>query len=459
MGTIKQKKRIQAMEKVQRLKYGVYMFILVVILAGCATDNDEEGQTDGQDISEEALENQEPENPQGTENPQDDQEQDDPQESPSSEETGDSGEKEEPMMTIFDYPYAGEPVILNPVFEAISFDQPLYLTHAPGDEEAVYIVEKTGKIKRIILATDSQEATPEIYLDLSDVVSADGSEKGLLGLAFHPDYETNGEAYVNYTQGNVSIIAKYINGDPSTATEVLTFEQPYDNHNGGQMVFGPEGYLYIGTGDGGGAGDPAGNAQNLQTLPGSILRIDVNASDAEQAYAIPEDNPYAGNEEGYMEEIYAYGFRNPWRFSYDPYRDQFVIADVGQDAWEEINLLEKGGNYGWPMKEGTHDYAPNEQMKDKDLIDPVWEYEHPVGRSITGGYVVEGPMDNPLTGLYIYGDFVTGLLWGLWWDENGTASHYLLSETGRNIASFGQGPQDNIYLIDFSGGIYMIGLE
>ncbi len=441
----------------KNIRVSLYIVGLWMVLAGCATAYEERQEADIE-LTDTAVTDAE-----GTDDMNEGEEV--PEELEHSTDAvmgeGETREETESQKTVYDAPYTGEPIELERVFSDIAFDQPLYLTYAPGDDKAVYIVEKTGQVKRISYVEEAEDTTvtAETYLDLSDIVSTSGSEKGLLGLAFHPDYATNGEAYVNYTQGNKSVIARYTNGDAATGTQVLTFDQPYDNHNGGQLVFGPDGYLYIGTGDGGGAGDPAENAQNLKTFPGSILRIDVNNTEGDSAYAIPEDNPLVGNTEGFLEEIYAYGFRNPWRFSYDPYRNRFIVADVGQDAREEIDLLTGGGNYGWPRMEGTATYKPNAQVADETLINPVWEYEHPVGGSITGGYVVKGPEEEALTGLYIYGDFVSGLVWGLWWDAEDAPTHYLLAESGMNIASFGQGPSGDVYIIDFSGGIYKIGLE
>src|SRR5699024_3373620 len=199
----------------------------------------------------------------------------------------------------------------------------------------------------------------------------------------------------------------------NSETELLAFQQPYGNHNGGQISFGPDGYLYIATGDGGSGGDPHGNGQSRKTLLGKILRIDVNGTEDGKNYAIPPDNPFFDNEQSFREEIYAYGLRNPWRFSFDPDTGQLWAGDVGQNQYEEIDIIEKGGNYGWNIMEGNYCYGAN-NCDQSGLIPPVWEYEHSNGnRSITGGFVYRGPTLDGLTGWYIYADYVSGRIWAL----------------------------------------------
>ena len=220
-----------------------------------------------------------------------------------------------------------------------------------------------------------------------------------------------------------------------------------------------DGYLYIATGDGGSGGDPQGNGQNRETLLGKILRMDVDSKDSGLNYAIPPDNPFTGNTEGYREEIYAYGLRNPWRFSFDPLTNRLWAADVGQDTVEEIDLIEKGGNYGWNIMEGSLCFNPPAGCDPKGLELPVYEYEHPLGDSITGGYVYRGEELPMLQGAYIYGDFVSGLIWGLWYEEGKGNRNFTLAETGLNISSFGIDEDNELYLTAFDGKIYRLILQ
>jgi glucose/arabinose dehydrogenase len=285
----------------------------------------------------------------------------------------------------------------------------------------------------------------------------------LLGLAFHPDYKNNGLFYVNYTDQNSTVIARYqVDRDqPNRAVAgsgepILSFTQPYNNHNGGKIEFGPDGYLYIATGDGGSAGDPQNNAQNLGSLLGKILRIDVDNPDNGRAYGIPGDNPFAGNKQSYREEIYAYGLRNPWKFSFDSERGWLWAADVGQNRVEEINLIVKGGNYGWNRMEGSQGYPRPEQYDGEGLVFPVWEYKHPVGNSVTGGYAYYGDGIPALKGAYIYGDFGTGAIWALWLNDDQTPNNQLLLETNLQISSFGVDWDNELYVVDYKGKIYKI---
>jgi glucose/arabinose dehydrogenase len=245
----------------------------------------------------------------------------------------------------------------------LSFSRPVDLQD-PGDGSGrLFIVEQAGVI--LVFQNSPGASSAEVFLDIRPLVDNAGNEEGLLGLAFHPDYGDNGLFFVNYTASgpDCTVIARYRpdprdtwRADPDSAQEILSFEQPFSNHNGGQLAFGPDGYLYIAVGDGGSGGDPLGHAQNRSTLLGSLLRIDVDSPSGGRPYGIPPDNPFAGNTQGWREEIFAYGLRNPWRFSFDPPTGRLWAADVGQNAYEKIDLIVSGGNYGWNLMEGNHCY-------------------------------------------------------------------------------------------------------
>lgn len=348
---------------------------------------------------------------------------------------------------------------LEEAYPFLQFDHPLLLTNAKDGSDSIYVVEQGGKIK--YFNNDVRVETANIFLDLSNKVDSRSSEKGLLGLAFHPNYKENGYFYVNYTDRNSSIIARYSRiddkdeGDINSEEVLLKFEQPYSNHNGGHLEFGPDGYLYIATGDGGSGGDPQNNSQNLENLLGKILRIDVDNITENRPYSIPEDNPFKGKADSYREEIYAYGLRNPWRFSFDNQRNTIIAADVGQNSIEEINIIKNGRNYGWRLMEGSSLYSAEDPIPD-DLIPPIWEYDHRQGKSVTGGYTYYGK-DNPsLYGVYIYGDFISGRIWGLWLDKDLNVQSHELISSDLMISSFGLDEKEEIYIVDYSGKIYRI---
>lgn len=348
---------------------------------------------------------------------------------------------------------------LEEAYPSLVFEQPLLLTNANDESDTVFVVEKTGKIKRF--NNNSNVESVDVFLDLTSKVDSSSGEKGLLGLAFHPNYKENGYFFVNYTDRNNTIVARYSRmddtnvGDINSEEILLKFQQPYSNHNGGHLEFGPDGYLYIGTGDGGSGGDPQNNSQNRANLLGKILRIDIDNSSEESPYSIPYDNPFKKNTEGYEEEIFAYGLRNPWKFSFDSMRGILIAADVGQDKIEEINIIKGGGNYGWNLMEGSLIFKSNNEISD-GLIPPIWEYEHPIGRSITGGYTYYGEKYPSLYGVYIYGDFVTGKVWGLWLDNDNKVQNHDLLNTDTMISSFGLDEKGEIYVVDFNGYIYRI---
>jgi glucose/arabinose dehydrogenase len=304
---------------------------------------------------------------------------------------------------------------------------------------------------------------PEPFIDLSSLVSTDG-ERGLFSIAFHPSYEGNGYFFVNYTDtdGN-TVIARYsVSSDlnvaqPNSAFVILRISQPFRNHNGGQLQFGPDGYLYIGMGDGGSAGDTQNNAQNPGTLLGKMLRIDV---DGGVPYAIPASNPFVGNPE-VLDEIWAFGLRNPWRFAFDRQTGDLFIGDVGQSTWEEVNFQSAtspgGENYGWRLMEGTHCFNPATDCTDGTLTLPIIEYDHSVGCSITAGYRYRGTLNREFLGVYLYGDYCTGRIWGATEDGDGGWMVTELLDTDFRITTFGEDEAGEIYVADFpSGTIYQI---
>lgn len=352
-------------------------------------------------------------------------------------------------------------VTLTEAYPGLSFNEPLEYRQDRDNSDRVFVVEKGGRI--LVFPNDPQAQTAQVFLDLSGLVDSSGSEQGLLGLAFHPRYQNNGFFYVNYTDRNGTVIARYrvdpANPDRGLADSgeiILSFSQPYANHNGGHLAFGEDGYLYIASGDGGSAGDPHNNAQNLSSLLGKILRIDVDNPGAGRPYGIPGDNPFVGNTQGLREEIYAYGLRNPWKFSFDQERGWLWTADVGQNRVEEIDLIEKGANYGWNIMEGSQCYPEPADCNQEGLILPVWEYNHPVGNSITGGYVYYGDSVPALRGAYIYGDFGTGMIWALWLDDGSNADNRVLLDTDLNISSFGVDRNNELYVIDYRGKVYKL---
>jgi glucose/arabinose dehydrogenase len=340
---------------------------------------------------------------------------------------------------------------------ATGFERPVYVAQAPGDQRLL-VVEQTGKIR--VLQNGQVQAEP--FLDVSGLVSCCG-ERGLLGLTFHPKYAENGFFFINYTgrEGN-TVIARYKaennRGVAGSARIVMTIAQPYANHNGGMVEFGPDGYLYIGMGDGGAGGDPQNHGQNLGSLLGKILRIDVDNPSGNLPYGIPRDNPFVGRE-GVRPEIWSYGWRNPWRFSFDRSTGDMWVGDVGQNAWEEVHWegRGKGGlNYGWRCKEGNHDYRAGE-CGNKLLVDAVLEYSHgdSGGCSITGGYRYRGQAVASIKGAYIYGDYCTGRIWaGVEGGNRWSAKE--LTRVGFQISSFGEDNSGELYVLDHGGTVYKI---
>lgn len=344
-------------------------------------------------------------------------------------------------------------------------DNPIYVTPAGDGSGRLFAVEQPG----YVLVVEDGEINSTPFLDLSEllpriVIQARYTEQGLLGLAFHPDFEENGLFFINYTNSDGhTVIARYAvsENDPNradllSAEEIMFYEQPLDNHNGGHLAFGPDRMLYIATGDGGGAGDPGLNGQNPATIHGALLRIDVDNDEA--GYVVPDDNPFIETE-GFLPEIWVFGLRNPWRFSFDRANGDLFIADVGQEMWEEINYLsadEAGGqNFGWNTYEGFDIYRAETEAV-SEVTDPIVAYDHSEGCSVTGGYVYRGEAMPELNGVYIYGDYCNGNVFAAYLDENGDWQAELFMQTEFVISSFGEGENGELYLVDYKGGIYQL---
>ncbi len=352
-----------------------------------------------------------------------------------------------------------------------AFSNPVEIVHAYDGTNRMFVVQQRGII--YVLENTPSVSVRKVYLNLSDRVSPSGGETGLLGLAFHPSYPDSPYCYVNYTRTTDSLrsyIARYtvsVSNPDSAVREseriLLTYTQPYNNHNGGSLNFGPDGFLYIASGDGGSGNDPGNRAQNRTTLLGKILRIDVDRTDAGVNYSIPATNPYYNNTSGYRPEIYAYGLRNPWKMSFDPLTGTLWAGDVGQDAREEIDTIVSGGNYGWRLMEGNIcTPAVNSACNDTaGLIRPVFDYPNlnpPNEGSITGGYVYRGSAIPSLYGKYIYGDYISGRTFMLTLNGSSAPVNVQMSDETYGISSFGVDTAGNIYLCSFgaSGRIYKL---
>ncbi|HKW14761.1 MAG TPA: PQQ-dependent sugar dehydrogenase [Candidatus Krumholzibacteria bacterium] len=345
-------------------------------------------------------------------------------------------------------------------FPKLTFSRPTDIKNAGDGSNRLFVTQQTGQI---LVFPDQSPDSVKTFLDISSEVNYESfSELGMLGVAFHPQYETNGYFFVMYTAGTPTARLERVSrfhvsadanvADPSSEKIMYEFADQFPNHNGGALAFGPDGYLYIGVGDEGGAGDTNNNAQDRSRIFGKILRIDVDQNvDTAPYYGIPAGNPYVGNSSGYREDIWAYGFRNPWRFSFDGGR--LIVADVGQRHYEEIDIGQKGGNYGWDCREGLLAYDQNENASSPlcgaagPFIDPIYVYAHVPGQaeSITGGYVYHGPTPGIPT-KYIYGDFDTGQIWAL--DLN-TRQNTELVDTDQFITTFGVGENQELYVAGY----------
>lgn len=349
-------------------------------------------------------------------------------------------------------PNAGPRITIAKV--ASGFTQPTDVQFPPGRSDLAIVLGKKGTAWWVRPADGSTGRWFTV-----DVSTA--SEQGLLGLAFHPKFAENGLFYLNYTlpRSGTTRIAEWSvasGADPTAATPtekrvLLEVPQPYANHNAGQLQFGPDGFLYIGLGDGGSGGDPHGHGQNPNTLLGSMLRIDVDRAGEGTPYAIPPDNPFVGNAAA-RQEVWAYGLRNPWRYAFAP-DGRLVVADVGQNAWEEVDIVEKGGNYGWNVREGRHCYEPARNCATDGLIEPIFEYGRDLGASITGGYVYDGAIAE-LKGRYLFGDFATGRVWALELPDGVRPVEAVeLGKFPIALVTFGRDAAGEVYLADFGEGV------
>lgn len=341
---------------------------------------------------------------------------------------------------------------------AAGFVRPLFLTSAGDESGRLFVLEQSG---RVWIVRDGETA-PTPFLDISALVSTSANERGLLGLAFAPDYAASGVFYVHYSgrrPDGDTVLARYRvsaanpdAADPASAAIIFTLPQPYSNHNGGQLAFGPDGYLYVGLGDGGSAGDPHNNAQTPRSLLGKILRLDVSAS---AAYSVPPDNPAFTVNPALAPEVWAWGLRNPWRFSFDRLTGDLYIADVGQNQWEEINFQPAesagGENYGWRVFEGTRRFT--NEAAPAGHVAPIFEYSHAEGCSVTGGYVYRGAALPALDGVYFFGDYCYGRIWATYRDAAGQfQTAVFMADTDLIISSFGQDDAGELYLLDHGQG-------
>ncbi len=350
-------------------------------------------------------------------------------------------------------------VNIQKAFPNLHFERPVDFQQPDDGRNLIYVVEQAGKIYAFENNKDVIEK--KVFLDIRDRVDDSGNEEGLLGLAFHPDFKNNGLFFVNYTAQNPNrtVVAAFKNNEdaqliPQSEKTILEINQPYSNHNGGQLMFGPDGYLYIAVGDGGSGGDPQGNGQNRHTLLGSILRIDVDVMQNGNDYSIPADNPFASNTDGARPEIFAYGLRNPWRFCFNPYSDALWAADVGQNKIEEIDIIQNGGNYGWNIMEGNNCYGSPGDCEKPGLIKPIFEYDHSVGQSITGGRFYRRADSTELHNAYLYGDFVAGKIWAIFYKNGIVEKNTLVTDKISGISSFGEDVHYQLYILSFDGNIY-----
>ncbi len=358
------------------------------------------------------------------------------------------------------------PVTLEDAFPNLSFTQPLLLLQPPGDSSTWFVVERTGVVRAF--DNDPGVGVSRVYVDLSGLVDSGPGEAGLLGMAFHPAYATNYQVYLSFTVAGLPLVSRVdrltstdggLTLDPVTQTSILSVDQDFGNHNGGNLAFGPDGYLYMGFGDGGSGGDPNNRAQTTNNLLGTIIRIDV---DAGVPYAIPVDNPFAGNPTcpqglgaAACPEIFAFGFRNPWRWSFDGATGDLFVGDVGQAGFEEIDRVTNGNNYGWNIREGANCFNANACVT-AGLIDPIHEYGRNEGTSVTGGYVYRGTDILALTGFYVFADFTTGRIWAIDSSAQNFVGSDLLIDSSLNIASFGQSNAGELYIVHFGGTLHRI---
>jgi len=375
-----------------------------------------------------------------------------------------------PLLKPAAVPPGGADIGIQRVFPAVDFDSPVALTLAPDADGCWFVVEQAGRV--IAFANRSDVSEQNVFVDITDIVDDDPIEAGLLGIAFHPNYAENGQVFLSYTGNNgglVSYVSRFFSTDggatldPATEQRLIRLPQPFLNHNGGNILFGPDGYLYIGFGDGGSANDPGERSQNTLNLFGSILRIDV---DGAEPYAIPNDNPFAGNAlcdggSGAADcpEIFAYGLRNPWRWSFDRETGDLWAGDVGQNQIEEIDIIDLGGNYGWPFFEGTRCNTEAPMVNCSFVsIPPITEYGRSEGRSVTGGYVYRGNAIPDLVGVYVYADISSRNLFQFF--DAGSSTVEALLPIDIAISSFAEDVLGELYVLDYvGGGVYQIAAD
>lgn len=362
----------------------------------------------------------------------------------------------EPATTPTPTPSQGIPAVnLEPALGGLTFQAATGGYQLPNG--AWLVLERPGRIQVV----DPGATEARVWLDLTASVDDGGNEMGLLGLALAPDFDDTGVFYVNYTASGpprtvvsrFSLLGDGAVADPDSEEVILEVPQPYPNHNGGQITFGSDGYLYIGLGDGGSARDPENNAQNLGVLLGSVLRIDVDGA----PYSIPSDNPFVG-QEGARGEIWAYGLRNPWRFSFDRGTDDLWLADVGQQSLEEVNVIVPGANYGWRRMEGSQCLGSGNFCDSTGLTPPIFEYPSSGAAhcSITGGFVYKGAGIPALRGVYVYADYCSGVIWGLRGSQAGVTEHLEIASAGFSISSFAQDNDGELYVIEYGGAIHKL---
>ncbi len=365
---------------------------------------------------------------------------------------------------------------IKPAFPELSIFRPLWLCEPPDGSKRLFVAQQDGMV--LIMPKDRSSKETNVFLDITDRKPLEKNEEGLLGFTFHPKFKKNGKFYIFYSQQNPkrSVISEFqvSKTDPNKADKsseriLMQFERPEWNHDGGEIEFGPDGYLYIATGDGGGRNDQFGNSQNPGSWLAKILRIDVNSKTRDLPYGIPKDNPFVGKKE-FRPEIWAWGMRNPWRFSFDRKTGELYCGDVGQNLWEEIDIIKRGGNYGWNYREAFHEFT-NTPPAGLKFEDPILEYPHVAtlstnhtpGQSITGGYVYRGKKIPSLRGVYLYSDFVSGTLWGLRYEKGKVTEAAPLEELNmrtkalglvRQVASFGQDGDGELYVLCYNGKIY-----
>ena len=362
-------------------------------------------------------------------------------------------------ITLSALPVLSQITAVETAFPNLTFFRPVDLQNAGDGSDRLFVIEQPGLMW--VFQNDPAVQSAQIYLNIQNKVLSD-TRFGLLGFTFHPDFATNGYFYLNYTAANPNrtVIARYSvdpnnpnAADPNSELILLTVNQPHNFHNGGQLAFGPDGYLYIGLGDGGPGNDPSNHGQNRQTLLGAYLRIDADNPDAGLNYGIPENNPFFGNTDGFREEIFAWGFRNPWRFSFDPETNFLWSAGNGENLWEEINIVESGKNYGWRIMEGDHCFIPSTGCDRTGLESPIFEYGgNNTRRSVIGGYVYRGRNNPELVGKYIYGDFLLGTIWSLEYDGINPPVNALVASGQHNLTTFGLDEAGEIYFCNWLNG-------